>query len=151
MLFLIKKYLRIIVIYLFLKYKNKLIMDENSLTAYSIYRERFKGDAKRILDYIATYPNGITAKKISLNLLMPINKVSGRMRDLKDANAIKKVSVNYHSSAPSNMYVINNDNTPPEPKQHKFTEKQLYDYFITVFGKEDVEFHIRQLKLICKK
>jgi DNA-binding Lrp family transcriptional regulator len=126
-------------------------MDENSLTAYSIYREQFKGDAKRILDYIATYPNGITAKQISLNLQMPINKVSGRMRDLKDAGVIKKVSINYHSKAPSNMYIIDNDNTQPEPKPHKFTEKQLYNYFITVYPKADVEFHLRQLKLIYKK
>jgi hypothetical protein len=128
-------------------------MDENSLTAYSIYREQFKGDAKRILDYIEFYGTGITAYQLSLKLNMPINKVSGRINDLKKANSIIIIGQNRRTKAPEAIYAINlNPNVnPPEPKPHKFTEKQLYNYFITVYPKADVEFHLRQLKLIYKK
>jgi len=85
-------------------------MNQNSLTAYEIYKSKFKGDKIKIIDILSIYYNGLTAYQISQKTNIALGTVCGRLNDLKKYNAVKVLDFkNYRTKAPESIYVMNYD------------------------------------------
>lgn len=102
-------------------------MNQNSLTAYEIYKSKFKGDKMKIIDELLKNSDGLTAYQLSLRTKIALGTVCGRLNDLKKCNAIKVLEFkNYRTKAPESIYVMNYDLDsivePVKEKKFKFSE-----------------------------
>lgn len=63
-------------------------MHPNSIEAYRAIEKKLGPKQKKVYDCIKSYSGGISRQRIAIRLGVPINQVTGRVRELLDLGAI---------------------------------------------------------------